>query len=60
MLDILISRICLGRHHLLDVLGGVILALVEYYIMKMIWLSPEAAASWGRYLSITEDPWSSA
>ena len=56
----LIFRICLGRHHVLDVAGGVALALVEYLVMNLIWLSPEAAEGWGKYLSFTEDPWSSA
>lgn len=59
-ISVAVSRICLGRHHLLDVVGGVALAFVEYLVMKLLWLSPEAAESWGKYLSFSEDPWSSA
>jgi hypothetical protein len=55
----MISRVFLGRHHVLDVAGGVVFAVLEYQVTSYLWLSPESAQSWGKYLSLTEDPWSS-
>jgi membrane-associated phospholipid phosphatase len=60
LIPFLLFRVFLGRHHVLDVVGGVVLALVEYLVMKTIWLNQESAESWGRYMSLSEDPWSSA
>ena len=54
-----ISRICLARHHILDVCGGFVLALIEYGIMTMIWLNEDKARSWAAFFANTDDPWSS-
>ena len=54
-----ISRICLARHHILDVVGGLVLAFIEYYLMALLWLNDEKARKYSSYVSNTEDPWSS-
>lgn len=54
-----ISRVCLARHHILDVVGGLFVALLEYSIMTLIWLSEERAQQWANVFANTEDPWSS-
>ena len=54
-----ISRICLARHHILDVVGGLVLAFIEYYIMALFWLNDENAKKYASYVSNSEDPWSS-
>jgi len=56
---VMVSRVLLGRHHILDVLGGVVVGLIEYLLMTLIWMDKESAASWSEYLG-AEDPWSSA
>ena len=55
---VMASRVFLGRHHLLDVVGGFVLALVEFGVMKWIWLSQKEAESWAEFFG-AEDPWSS-
>ncbi|GFQ88819.1 phospholipid phosphatase 6 [Trichonephila clavata] len=47
-----ISRIMLGRHHVGDVLLGVILGYIEYLIMDYVWAGPDTA-DW--YLNIFRD-----
>ena len=54
-----ISRICLARHHILDVVGGLVLAFIEYYLMAFFWLNDENARKYSTYISNSEDPWSS-
>jgi len=52
------SRILLCRHHILDVVGGIIIGLAEAVVISQIWLSEESA----RYIISAlggEDPWSS-
>lgn len=46
------SRVMLGRHHIGDVLIGMILGYVEYCIIDGIWAGPETA-KW--YLDIFKD-----
>merc|ERR1712110_3633 len=53
-----ISRVFLCRHHILDVVAGVLLAYVEYIVMYVVWLDNEKAAYLFSYLG-GEDPWSS-
>ena len=53
-----ISRVFLCRHHILDVVAGVLLAYVEYIVMCVVWLDKERAAYFFSYLG-GEDPWSS-
>lgn len=53
------SRVLLGRHHLLDVVGGVGIAMLEFLILKATWMSDKTAASVAEYF-FSEDPWSSA
>lgn len=36
-----ISRVLLGRHHVLDVIAGVFVGYYEFYLVKLLWLSPE-------------------
>ena len=52
-----VSRVLLGRHQILDVTAGVILACIEYLVMRQVWLSQEEAERWVRYLHL---PWSGA
>merc|ERR1711936_570175 len=54
-----VSRIILGRHHVLDVGAGVLIGVLQGLLMGTLWRSEEQA----KYLlSLTsdEDPWSSA
>lgn len=54
-----ISRVCLARHHILDVFGGVALAFIEYLIMAFLWLSEAKASRFASIFADSEDPWSS-
>lgn len=56
---VMVSRVLLGRHHILDVLGGVLVGLLEYLVMSLLWMDKESAATWAEYFG-AEDPWSSA
>ena len=56
---VVVSRVLLGRHHILDVTAGVALAFIEYLVMHLIWLSQEQAERLSSYLG-GEDPWSGA
>lgn len=54
-----VSRIILGRHHVLDVVAGVVIGVLQGLLMGIFWRSEEQT----KYiLSLTsdEDPWSSA
>lgn len=51
------SRVFLCRHHILDVIAGVILAYVEYLVMRIVWLDQEQATKLFSYFG-GEDPWS--
>ena len=31
----------MGRHHVLDVLCGVVVGIIQFYIVQYLWLSPE-------------------
>lgn len=54
-----ISRVCLARHHILDVIGGVALAFAEYLIMSVLWLDEAKASKFASVFADSEDPWSS-
>ena len=54
-----ISRVCLARHHILDVVGGVALAFAEYLFMSVLWLSEAKASKFASIFADSEDPWSS-
>ena len=49
----------LGRHHILDVVAGVLIGLLEAVILSMVWRDEEQAASMINMFG-GEDPWSSA
>ena len=53
-----VSRVLLCRHHILDVLAGIALAVVEYLVMRLVWLDEAKASYLFSYLG-GEDPWSS-
>lgn len=38
-----VTRVLLRRHHVLDVLGGTGVGILEAVVMSLIWLSPEGA-----------------
>lgn len=38
-----VSRVLLQRHHILDVVGGAIIGVLQALFMSHIWLSPESA-----------------
>ena len=46
----MVSRVLLGRHHILDVLGGVVVGVIEYLLMTMTWMDKESAVRWSKYL----------
>ena len=54
-----VSRVLLGRHHILDVAAGAVIGFVQAIIMGLVWRSEEQT----KYLMSLlgdEDPWSSA
>lgn len=58
-LSVCVSRVFLGRHHILDVLAGIVVGIVEYLILSVIWISEDGAQAIGEHL-FGEDPWSNA
>ena len=40
-----VSRVLLGRHHILDVVAGVIIGAIEAVILSMLWRSEEEVKS---------------
>ena len=54
-----VSRVLLGRHHLLDVAAGAGLGLAEAAVLGALWRSPEQT-QYILGLFSEEDPWSSA
>ena len=58
-LAVSVSRVVLGRHHILDVVAGVLIGLVEAVILSMVWRNEEQAANMINMFG-GEDPWSSA
>jgi len=58
-LAVSVSRVVLGRHHILDVVAGIMIGLVEAVILSMVWRNEEQAANMINMFG-GEDPWSSA
>eukprot|EP00090_Calanus_glacialis_P026609 TRINITY_DN41863_c0_g1_i1.p1 TRINITY_DN41863_c0_g1~~TRINITY_DN41863_c0_g1_i1.p1 ORF type:complete len:210 (-),score=59.33 TRINITY_DN41863_c0_g1_i1:196-825(-) len=58
-LAVSVSRVVLGRHHILDVVAGVVIGLLESVILSMLWRNEEQA-SFIMSMFGGEDPWSSA
>jgi len=56
---VMVSRVLLGRHHILDVCGGLLLGFFEYIVMSGLWMDKKNAEGWAEYFG-AEDPWSSA
>ena len=54
-----VSRVLLGRHHILDVVAGVLLGLLQAVFMGWMWRSEEQT-KYIMSLFGDEDPWSSA
>lgn len=48
---ICISRIIMYRHHILDVLGGIVLGIIEAIVMAFIWFGPDASTTLVRWIS---------
>lgn len=46
-----VSRLLLRRHHVLDVLAGIVLGLVNSLLISLIWLGPDAAVYLISYIS---------
>jgi hypothetical protein len=44
-------RLLLFRHHILDVVGGVFLGLIEGLVMAVIWIGPETATYLVKWIS---------
>jgi len=42
-LAVSVSRVLLGRHHVLDVVGGVVVGLAEYVTISVLWLDADSA-----------------
>lgn len=51
-----VSRVLLGRHHVLDVVAGCALGFFEYVVMSMVWMSADKALYWYSFLN-GQDPW---
>ena len=54
-----VSRVLLGRHHLLDVVAGLLIGLAEGVVLNMVWRSEEQAGHLVNSALGSEDPWSS-
>jgi len=54
-----VSRVLLGRHHILDVVAGVVIGVVQAFVMGWLWRSEEQTKYIMSFLG-DEDPWSSA
>ena len=39
-----VSRVLLGRHHILDVVAGVVIGVLEAVLLSMLWRSEEEVA----------------
>ena len=55
-----VSRVLLGRHHILDVLGGTVVGVVEVVVLSALWIGEESSEYFTKYVFNSEDPWSSA
>lgn len=44
-------RLLLYKHHILDVLGGVVVGFLEVLVMALIWVGPETASSLVSWIS---------
>ena len=53
-----VSRVLLGRHHVLDVLAGAVIGVVQALVMGALWRTEEQA-KYMMSLTSDEDPWSS-
>ena len=53
------SRVLLGRHHLLDVLAGLTIGVVEAAVLAAVWRTPDQADAIVAAALGSEDPWSS-
>jgi len=53
------SRVILGRHHILDVVCGAVIGLLESFIAYKLWVSAEGANNLLSSMS-GDDPWSGA
>ena len=53
-----VSRVVLGRHHVLDVLAGAVIGVVQALVMGALWRTEEQA-KYIMSLTSDEDPWSS-
>ncbi len=53
------SRVLLGRHHLLDVAGGILAGLAEGAAMSLLWMGEDTATGLAAYF-FGDDPWSNA
>lgn len=45
-LIVTISRVCLGRHHVIDVVCGYIVGIGEYLMLIYLWISTEICMNW--------------
>jgi len=58
-LSVAVSRVLLGRHHILDVVAGVVIGVLEAVLLSMLWRSEEEASALVNSALGSEDPWSS-
>lgn len=45
VVSLLVSRLLLYRHHILDLIGGVLLGIVEAFIVGLVWMNQESCLS---------------
>jgi len=48
---IALSRLLLFRHHILDVIAGIVIGFLEAMVMAIIWIGPETATSLIKWIS---------
>eukprot|EP00037_Helgoeca_nana_P013697 m.126336 g.126336 ORF g.126336 m.126336 type:complete len:215 (+) comp22183_c0_seq6:57-701(+) len=53
-----ISRVVYGRHHVLDVLGGMLIGIVSYIVTaKCLWVTPDQATAWHQIIATPVFPY---
>merc|ERR1711990_336133 len=58
-ISVSVSRVVLGRHHILDVAAGAVIGVLQALLMGQLWRSEEQTQYMMSFTS-NEDPWSSA
>jgi len=50
-----VSRVLLRRHHILDVLGGVVIGYLEFLLVGILWIGPVGSKVIGDWISTSAE-----